>query len=174
MLDTYIDKEKLKNLMREILAIEQEKGYITADIKQIKSEMVPYFPNKGVAKAIKIYNSKGYDTCDILDYKEIATLLGIPFACEVFQPIQENLPEGLLENRKNVLSLLQRYNELDQERKDLMEQIRGCYTKAKAMGISVPMLKKAIDFCLHPDKLNSFYEESPLLESYVSASEDLR
>ena len=41
------------------------------------------------------------------------------------------------------------------------------------MGISVPLLKKLVDFVLHPDKLRAYHEDTPLLEAYVEVIPDI-
>lgn len=164
--------ERLKPIIRDILLAEQEKATIEEDIKYKKNQMKPYLPQGGVNKAIKVYMMKGFDNVDILDYREISCLLGIPFACEVYQPTEE-IPEGLKQNREEITNILSAYATLAEEKRDLQEQISDLYKRAKILGVSVPLLKKAVDFCLHPDKLEAFREDCPLLESYVDISREL-
>ena len=110
---------------------------------------------------------------EIDDYTLACQMLGMSFPCSMYMPSAVEMTPEMEAQRKRLFNLLERYKNLQAEHNEFSVQIRNQYAVAKNKGISVPMLKKAVDFCIHPDKLRAYYDSNPLLESYVQVVEEM-
>ena len=137
-------------------------------MKDVKTELRAILPKGWAEKAIKIYLSKGMKQEEVDTYQQLCDLLGIGFVCDTYMPVlgKEETPE-LVEKRKKILDILNRYRNLKAELDDLTAHVLQEYAIAKAKDISVPLLKKLVDFVLNPDKLRAYQEDTPLLEAYT-------
>lgn len=162
-------KEQIKKIALEILEAEKERTYLADDMKELKLEIQMYAPKKLVGKILKVYFRKGFSDRDMEEYTEVCDRLGMPFGFEQYLPssnIYDETEEGK-ECRAKLLAVLGRYDMLAMQKKELSDQIKELYARAKNKGISVPLLKKLVDFVLHPDKLRAYHEDTPLLEAYT-------
>lgn len=166
-----VQKDKLKDIMREILMLEKERETIKEDLVRRKEEMCRFFPKNLVGKAIKVFLNKGLTGEQVLDYQTVSDILGIPFACDFYQPNENNNMKS--EEKKEMFEVMKAYENLITERNEVSCEIRDVYCQAKNIGVSVPLLKKAIDFCLHPDKLEIYQESVPLLDTYIDISAEV-
>lgn len=161
-------KEAIIERGKAILEIERERIGLREDMKDIKTELRVVLPKGWAEKAIKIYLNKGMKQEEADTYQQLCDLLGIGFVCGTYMPTlgQEETPE-LAEKKKKILDILKRYQVLKSELDDLTVQVRQEYAIAKTKDISVPLLKKLVDFVLNPDKLRAYHEDTPLLETYT-------
>lgn len=161
-----IEREKLTSLFREILMITKEKIALGEDMKDLKLEMQSHINKSLVNKAIKVYQ-KRFSEQEAKEYAVVCDMLGISYGCGEYQPDQSK------EKNKALLVCLQRYELLAEEAGELNQQLTAQYNNVKALNISVPVVKKLIDFCIHPDKLKEFYDNNPFLESYIKLIPEL-
>lgn len=161
-----MNKELLKNILRELVTQEQDKLSIKQDIKDLKWEFNKYIPQKYVSKILQIY-LKGYDPNKAANLEFCSDILGIPAMCEIHQP-----SGGSYENRDQIMELCKRHRGLREQLELFSDDQKDTYNKAKALGFSVPLLKKAVDLITHPQKLELYFETNPLLESYIEAGQD--
>lgn len=167
-------KDQLKTIALEILDYERERKGVKEDMVDLKTEMQGFVPKHLIPKIIKVYFQKsGVKPADIDEYKQVCNVLGLSYICGWYQPGDKELEPEQKEYRDKVISIMKRYETLQDECNELSVNIRNCYAKAKAMGISVPLLKKLVDFVLHPDKLRAYHEDTPLLEAYVEVIPDI-
>lgn len=164
-------KDKLKEIALQILEIERERISVKEDLSDLKKELNCLLPKSQISKAIKVWLGKGkLNETDIDDYRQLCTMLNTSYTCGMIVPDNtqsENLEPGVKEHREKVISVLKRYENIYNEGNELSVQIRNLYAVAKNSGISVPLLKKLVDFVLHPDKLRAYHEDTPLLEVYT-------
>lgn len=160
-------KEAIIQSGRNILEIERERIGLREDMKDVKTELRALLPKGWAEKAIKVYLQKGMSREDADTYSQLCELMGFSYACDFYQPSNKELSPELEEKRKKLLGILGRYQNLKAELDDLTVQVRQEYAIAKTKDISVPLLKKLIDFVLHPDKLRLYREDTPLLETYT-------
>lgn len=169
-----VQRDRIKDIMREILSLEQERNAVKEDMVELKNEISNHLPKGMFSKALKIYLFKGYTESDVADYQYLADMLETPFACETYQPrALINLSKDQEEDIRKVKEGFKNYENLLNERNSISCDIRDCYIQAKNIGVSVPLMKKAIDFCLHPDKLQAYQDSIPLLDTYVDISKDV-
>lgn len=167
-------KDKLKEIAIQILEIEKERIGLKEDMVDIKKELSCLMPKSFVAKSIKVFMGKGrMDDADIEEYRKVCSFLNIPYTCGVIQPEEIEMDEKTKDRKRQVLDTLKRYQELQNEHNEYSVQIRDLYARAKNSGISVPLLKKLVDFVLHPDKLVEYHENTPLLEAYTEVIPDI-
>lgn len=69
--------------------------------------------------------------------------------------------------RKQLLSVIERIERLEEEKKDLQDDIKEVYSEAKADGFDVKTLRKVIQLRKKPKEERK--EEEALLELYMSA-----
>lgn len=168
-----VQKDKLKDIMREILSLEKERAAVKEDMVERKRSIQTYLPKGLVNKAIKVYMNKGYDNTTVSDYQLICDMLGIPFACDVYMPSEQELNPEQKKCKEALIEGLKAYENLVTENNTITLDIRNLYIQAKYIGVSIPLMKKAIDFCLHPSKLAEYQEGCPLLETYIDISKDI-
>ena len=168
-----IEKDVLKDILRELILIEKDRQAVKEDMADLKLEFGTLVNKKMVSKILKVGLRKGLKEYEVDEYILACQMLGVSFPCNVYVPKDVDLTEEMREHRKRLNSLIERYKNLQDEHNEFSVQIRNQYAIAKAKGISVPMLKKAVDFCLHPDKLREYYDNNPLLESYVNVVEEM-
>lgn len=168
-----IEKDVLKDMLRELVVIEKERQALKEDMADLKVEFGALVNKKLVSKVLKVALGKGLKEYEIDDYTLVCQMLGLSFPCSVYMPTEVEMTPEMKEQRKRLFSLIERYKNLQDEHNEYSVQIRNQYAVAKAKGISVPMLKKAVDFCVHPDKLRAYYDTNPLLESYVQVVEEI-
>lgn len=169
-----IQKDRLKDIMREILSLEHERNAVKEDMVDVKNHISSFLPKGMFSKALKVYLEKGYDGQAQADYEYLSDLLGIPFACKMYRPREmTDLSEDQKQNIEKVKELFANYDRLLNERNTISCDIRDIYIQAKNIGVSVPLLKKAIDFCLHPSKLEAYQDSIPLLDTYVDISKEV-
>lgn len=166
-----VQTDLFKEIAKEILNLEKERSYIKEDMEQIKEDMLQYLPKSSISKVIKIRFGKSMTEKDRKEYKRLCNLLGLSFTCAEYVGVNSDLEDN--EVVSNIKRLLNSYGNLIEQYNEQVDQIKDVYTQAKNKGISVPLLKKVIDFCLHPDKLKAFNEDSPLLESYMKMIPDI-
>ena len=152
---------------RNILEIEKERIGLREDMKDIKAELRAFLPKGWTEKAIKVFLNKGMKQSEADDFMQICDFLGIGYVCGTYIPSETEETPELAERKKQVKSKLERYQNLKHELDDLTVQVRQEYAIAKTKGISVPLLKKLVDFVLNPDKLRLYHENTPLLEAYT-------
>jgi uncharacterized protein (UPF0335 family) len=168
-----IEKDVLKDILRQLVLIEKDRQGLKEDMADLKMEFGTLVNKKLVGKILKVALNKGLKEYEIDDYMLACQMLGKSFPCGVYMPTDVEMTPEMSDQRKKLLSLVERYKNLQDEHNELSVQIRNKYAEAKAKGISVPMLKKAVDFCVHPDKLREYYDSNPLLESYVQVVEEI-
>lgn len=168
-----IEKDVLKDMLRELVLIEKDRQGVKEDMADLKMEFGAIVNKKMVSKILKVGLNKGLKEYEIDDYMLACQMLGMSFPCGVYMPQNIEMTPEMAEQRKRLLNLVERYKNLQAEHNEFSVQIRNQYAVAKAKGISVPMLKKAVDFCIHPDKLRAYYDSNPLLESYVQVVEEM-
>lgn len=161
-------KEAIIERGRAILEIERERIGLREDMRDIKAELRVLLPKGWAEKAIKIYLNKGMKQEEADTYQQLCDLLGIGFVCGTYMPnVKEDTEPAVAEKKKKILDILKRYHNLKAELDDLTAHVRQEYAIAKAKDISVPLLKKLVDFVLNPDKLKAYHEDTPLLETYT-------
>lgn len=167
-------KDHLKTIAIEILEHERDKKGVREDMVDLKAELKGVLPKGLIPKVIKVYLQKGgIKDVDLEEYQQACRVLGIGYNCEKYIPSEVELTAEQKEIRKRVISICERYSCLNDEANQLSVDIRDCYAKARAIGISVPLLKKLVDFVLHPDKLRAYHDDTPLLEAYVEVIPDI-
>lgn len=166
-----VQTDLFKDIAKEILNLEKERSYIKEDMEQIKEDLAQSLPKASVNKVLKIRFGKSMTEKDRKEYKRLCDLLGFSFTCSEYVGVNSDIIET--ENVKSIKRQLNSYECLINQYNEQTDQIKDVYTQAKNKGISVPLLKKVIDFCLHPDKLKAFNEDSPLLESYMKMIPDI-
>lgn len=164
-------KDKIKEIATQILEIERERISIKEDMVDVKKELHCQMPKRMVSKAIKVFLKKSYLDQDAIDeYQAVCDMLNLPCTFGFMKPDEThydmNDPQ-VKARRDRIVGILQRYQELQNEHNEFSVQIRDLYARAKNSGISVPLLKKLVDFVLHPDKLRQYEEDTPLLEAYT-------
>lgn len=170
-------KDKLKDYALQILEIEKERIDTKADMADIKKELGCLMPKSYIAKTIKVWLGKGrLDEQAQDEYRDICDFLGVAYTCGLIQPNSERYAndEKTSERKRRVIDTLNRYKNLQDEHNEYSVQIRDLYARAKNSGISVPLLKKLVDFVLHPDKLSAYREDTPLLEVYTEVIPDIK
>lgn len=164
-------KDKLKEIAIQILEIERERKGIKEDMADIKQELNTWMPKSYVPKAIKVYLGKGkLDEEAVDEYEQVCTMLNMTYTCGFLMPDESKFEASdpqVKAKREKIIGVLQRYETLYHECNECSVQIRDLYAQAKNSGISVPLLKKLVDFVLHPDKLREYHEDTPLLEAYT-------
>lgn len=164
-------KDKIKEIALQILEIERERISIKLDMVDIKKELHCQMPKSMVPKAIKVFLGKGrLDDNAVLEYQAICDMLNIPCTFGYMDPDTSHYDmtdPQIKARRDRIVGILQRYQNLQNECNEYSVQIRDLYARAKNCGISVPLLKKLVDFVLHPDKLRQYEEDTPLLEAYT-------
>lgn len=168
-----IEKDVLRDMLRELVLIEKDRQGVKEDMSDLKQEFGSIVNKKMVSKILKVGLNKGLKEEEIDDYTLACQMLGMSFPCSMYMPSAVEMTPEMEAQRKRLFSLLERYKNLQDEHNEYSVQIRNQYAVAKAKGISVPMLKKAVDFCIHPDKLKAYYDSNPLLESYVQVVEEM-
>ena len=168
-----IEKDVLRDMLRELVLIEKDRQGVKEDMAELKLEFGSIVNKKLVSKILKVGLGKGLKKDEIDDYTFVCQMLGVSFPCNMYVPQEAEMTEEMKTQRKRLFSLIERYKNLQDEHNEFSVQIRNQYAVAKAKGISVPMLKKAVDFCIHPDKLRAYYDNNPLLESYVNVVEEM-
>lgn len=167
-------KEKVKELALQILEHEKEKIGIKVDMSDLKKELGAYLPKSMIMKILNVYLQKGgIKDSDLEEYQMACRILGLPYNCDHYVPQDVTLTEEQKQKRSKVVSICQRYDNLRNEMNDHSVEIRNLYAIAKNSGISVPLLKKLVDFVLHPDKLRAYHDDTPLLEAYVEVIPDI-
>lgn len=168
-----IEREALKQLLLNIVEIERERQDLRQDQAELKLEMRRYVADSRLIKYLFIVGlQKNYKEQEVDYLNQASLLLGKPAMCELSFPNEVTDPVTL-ENRKNILSIIERWSNLDKEKKFQGNELRGLYAQAKAKGISIPCIKKLVDFCLNPSKLQAYRENNPLLEAYIDATQDV-
>jgi uncharacterized protein (UPF0335 family) len=158
---TTVDRAMLIEKLRTTVNQAKDVEMTREDIRDIKLEMGSHIDKKLVGKAIKVYMNKTVNPEEVSDYQKVCDMLGISYACNAYMPDQNAAKnEGLIE-------VLKRYEVLAEELKEESSDLNEGYKEYKKLGISVPVIKKFVDFCLHPDKLQEFYDTNPYLESYI-------
>lgn len=167
-------KDKLKNIALQILEHERDKIGIREDMVDIKKEMGAWLPKSLISKVLKVYLRKGgIKDNDLEEYQLACDILGMSYNCDQYMPGDVSLSEDQKEKRAKVIAICQRYSILQDEMNEHSVEIRDLYAQAKNCGISVPLLKKLVDFVLHPDKLRAYHDDTPLLEAYVEVIPDI-
>lgn len=169
-------KDRLKDIALQILEIERERIDCKSDMSDIKKELNCLMPKSYVPKAIKVYMGKGrLDDEDLQEYQDVCDFLDLSYTCGVVQPNKDRYAddEKTKDRKRRVLDTLQRYKTLQDECNEYAVQIRDLYARARSCNISVPLLKKLVDFVLHPDKLEAYNNDTPLLEVYTEVIPDL-
>lgn len=167
-------KEKVKEIALQILEHEKEKIGIKVDMSDLKKELGAYLPKSMIMKILNVYLQKGgIKDSDLEEYQMACRILGLPYNCDHYVPQDVTLTEEQKQKRSKVVSICQRYDNLRNEMNDHSVEIRNLYAIAKNSGISVPLLKKLVDFVLHPDKLRAYHDDTPLLEAYVEVIPDI-
>ena len=168
-------KDKLKEIAIQILEIERERISLKEDMVDIKKELSCLMPKSYVPKAIRVFMGKGLmSSDDIAEYRQVCTMLNTSYTCGVIQPEEVEMDEKTKERKRQIIDTLKRYQELQNEHNEYSVQIRDLYARAKNSEISVPLLKKLVDFVLHPDKLVEYHENTPLLEAYTEVIPDIK
>lgn len=168
-----IEKDVLRDMLRELVLIEKDRQGVKEDMADLKQEFGSIVNKKMVSKILKVGLNKGLKEEEIDDYTLACQMLGMSFPCSMYMPSAVEMTPEMEAQRKRLFNLLERYKNLQAEHNEYSVQIRNQYAVAKNKGISVPMLKKAVDFCIHPDKLRAYYDSNPLLESYVQVVEEM-
>lgn len=171
-------KDKIREIARQILEIEEERDGLKEDMRDLRIEMNCVLPKSYIPKAIKLWLEKNrIDNEKISEYQSLCSLLNLCCAYGYMQPEEGrydvNDPE-VKKRRDRIVSILQRYENLHNEHNELSVQIRDLYARAKNAGISVPLLKKLVDFVRHPDKLEAYHEDTPLLEVYTEVIPEIK
>lgn len=162
-----VDYIAIRDMAYGIYDLEKEKVALGEDISQIRSEMAKVLDNKGLVKYVMIIaNKKAYKEREIESLNLVSEILGVPVMTENYMPDEVTDPK-VLEVRKELNNLITRYTHLKDEQAIINSNIRDAYFQVKNKGISVPCMKKLIDFMLHPDKLYNYRNDTPLLEMYV-------
>lgn len=168
-----INRTELKSLLLKIVECEKEKKSLSLDQAELRTEMKRWVPDHKLIKYIFILGlNKNYTDQEVAYLQQASDLLGLPAMCEWSLPIDID-DQAILENRKHIFEILQRWRTLNEEKAEYSNNLKDMYTLAKAKGISVPCVKKLVDFCLNPSKLELYRETNPLLESYMDAVEDV-
>lgn len=171
--DGLVPVDVLRSLLSEILEVEKAKMDLLEDQSALKLELGSALTDKKLVKPCmdiafgKFYKSEVSDR-----YRLVSNLLGLPAMSEYYMP-SDTQDEQTLDLRKRLNSIIERYRNLEQEKSIYSTNLRDLYAKAKAKGISVPCLKKVVDFCLHPAKLEKYRTNNPLLEAYMDNTSDL-
>lgn len=164
-------KDKIKEIAIEILEIEKERQGLKLDMRDLRIELNCQMSKSMSAKAIKLWLGKGSLTAEAVEeYQALCSMLGLSCTFNYMNPEKEryDMKDPVVKERHDkIVSILQRYQNLHDEHNECSVQIRDLYAKAKNCGISVPLLKKLVDFVLHPDKLRAYQEDTPLLEVYT-------
>lgn len=167
-------KDKLKEIALQILEHERDKTGIREDMSDIKKEMGAFLPKSLIMKVLNVYLQKGgIKDSDLEEYQMACRILGFGYNCQRFIPEDGQLTEEQKGKRAKIVSICNRYDSLRNELNEHSVEIRGLYAQAKNCGISVPLLKKLVDFVLHPDKLRAYHDDTPLLEAYVEVIPDI-
>lgn len=167
-------KDRLKQIALEILDHEKNKIAIRADMADLKAELGNFLPKHLIQKVLNVYFSKGcVKDADQEEYQNACLILGRAYNCGKYVPDNVTLTDEQKEKRSKILSICERYDALKNEANESSVQIRDCYARARSVGISVPLLKKLVDFVLHPDKLVAYRDDTPLLEAYVEVIPDI-
>jgi hypothetical protein len=156
-----IDRAMLIEKLRTTVNQAKDAEMTREDIRDIKVEMGSHIDRKLVGKAIKVYMNQMANHEEVSDYKKVCDMLGISYACDTYMPDQN------VEKNTGLIEVLKRYAALAEELKEENADLNESYKGFKQLGISVPVVKKFVDFCLHPDKLQEFYDTNPYLESYI-------
>ena len=170
-------KDKIKEIALQILEIEKERISIKEDMVDIKKELGCLMPKSYTAKAIKVWLGKGrLDDQAQEEYRNICDFLGVTYTCGLIQPDENHYPKDdkTNERKRRVTDTLTRYKNLQDECNEFSVQIRDLYARAKNSGISVPLLKKLVDFVIHPDNLLAYREDTPLLEVYTEVIPEIK
>lgn len=170
-------KDKIKEIASQILEIERERQGLKLDMRDIKIELNCQMSKSMSAKAIKLWLGKGkLDDEAVAEYQALCSMLGLSCNFNYMKPEdgRYNMDDPQVKARRDkIVNILQRYENLHNEHNEYSVQIRDLYAKAKNCGISVPLLKKLVDFVLHPDKLREYQEDTPLLEVYTEVIPDI-
>lgn len=164
-------KDKIKEIAGEILEIEKERQSLKLDMLDVRIELNCQMSKSMSAKAIKLWLGKGkLDDDAVAEYQALCSFLNLRcnFNYMEAEEGRYDMTDPKMKERKDkIISILQRYQNLHDEHNECSVQIRDLYARAKNSGISVPLLKKLVDFVLHPDKLRAYQEDTPLLEVYT-------
>lgn len=168
-------KEHIRRLAGCILEREKERAELKEDMKELRLQLSYVMPKNLVNKAIKVWFYKGCVKKDDVDeYQQVCDLLHLPYTCDIYQPSDTDFSDTEKEVRSKATPILQRYSTLEQDYAELSDDIKDYYAEAKGLGISVPLLKKLVDFVLHPDKLLNYREDTPLLEVYTEVIPEIK
>lgn len=167
-------KDKIKELALSILEHERDKIGLRTDMADLKRELGAFLPKSMIMKVLNVYLQKGgIKDSDLEEYQMACRILGFGYNCERFIPEDGQLTEEQKSKRAKIVSICSRYDSLRNEMNEHSVEIRALYAMARNSGISVPLLKKLVDFVLHPDKLRAYHEDTPLLEAYVEVIPDI-